>query len=70
MNMILKTHPNGCLQTITGKTSLIYSQIQNKYEVLRFLIDYLKYQHLLLILKRDTLLMTKVVGGVKYNNFK
>lgn len=45
--------------------SLIYTQIQTKYEALRLLIDYLKYQHLLLILKRETLLMTKVLGRVK-----
>lgn len=33
------------------KTFLIRSQIQNKYEVLWFLIDQLKYYHLLLVFK-------------------
>lgn len=40
------------------KSHLICSQIGNKYEILCFLIDYLKYQHLLLtFLKQDTLLV-------------
>lgn len=57
-------------RTLTRKNISDFTQIQNKYKALRFLIDYLKYQHLLLILKRDTLSMTKVAGRVKHNNFR